>query len=238
VTTWNPAAERLFDHTTSHIIGKPIGMIVPPDREAEDRTLTERVQKGESIVEFETVRLRRNGTLVEVALTFSPIRDAHGKVRGISQIARDVRGRKRLERALLDSERLYRDLYEASPAMLHSIDMTGRMLSVSNAWLSRTGYLRSEVLGRSFADFVAEESSANALEGILQELGRSGRVHDIGLRMVRCDGSLIDVVLSATLERDESGNPRRALAVLRDAVAANLDLSTRERADRSRDGAT
>jgi PAS domain S-box-containing protein len=216
ITTWNPAAERLFDHTTSHVIGKTIGMIVPPDREVEDRTLTERVRKGESIVEFETVRLRRNGTLIEVALTFSPIRDAHGKVRGISQIARDVRGRKRLERALLDSERLYRDLYEASPAMLHSIDMTGRLLSVSNAWLTRTGYLRSEVLGRAFTDFLAESSMPAAQEQILPELIRCGRVNDVGLRMVRCDGTLIDVVLSATLERDESGNPRRALAVLRD----------------------
>jgi PAS domain S-box-containing protein len=224
VTTWNPAAERLFDHTTSHIVGKPIGMIVPPDREVEERTLTERVRKGESIVEFETVRLRRNGTLTEVALTFSPIRDAHGKIRGISQIARDVRGRKRLERALLDSERLYRDLYEASPAMLHSIDMSGRVLSVSNAWLARTGYLRSEILGRSFADFLAEPGRQTAQEGILQELARVGRVREVGLRMVRCDGSLINVVLSATLERDASGNPQRALAVLRDAATTDPEV--------------
>ncbi len=216
ITSWNPAAEHLFDVPARHALGKSIGLIIPPDRESEARTLFERVRGGESVLEFESVRRRRNGGLIEVALTLSPIREGHGRIRGIAQIARDIRGRKRLERALQASERLYRDLYEASPAMLHSIDLSDHVLNVSDAWLSQLGYPRGEVLGRPFSDFLAEESKPVARERILPELLRGGRVQEIGLRMVKCDASPLDVLLSATLERDDSGNPRCALAVLRD----------------------
>ena len=133
---------------------------------------------------------------------------------------RDIRGRKRLERALQSSERLYRDLYEASPAMLHSIDLSDHVLNVSDAWLSQLGYPRGEVLGRPFSDFLAEESKPVARERILPELLRGHPVQEIRLRMVKCDASPLDVLLSATLERDEAGNPRCALAVLRGATGA------------------
>src|SRR5208283_4071823 len=105
ITTWNPAAERFFGHPVQHAIGRAITLIVPPDREIEHKMLTQRVRSGEAIVEFETIRMRRNLTLMEVALTLSPIRDAVGNISGVSQIVRDISERKRLERALLERER-------------------------------------------------------------------------------------------------------------------------------------
>jgi len=216
IASWNPAAERLFGHTAIDAVGKPISLLVPPDRQGEERVFLQRVSTGESIVEFETIRLRRNGKLFEVALTLSPIRDANGSIVGISQIARDISERKRLERALAASERQNRELYEATPAMLHSMDVEGRLLSVSDAWLARLGYVRSEVLGRDLGEFLAPASRQILLEEILPGLLRTGRCRDMNLRMVRCDGTMIDVLLAATLERDPSGYPSRSLAVLRD----------------------
>jgi PAS domain S-box-containing protein len=221
ITSWNPAAEHLFDLPARQALGKAIGLIIPPDRESEARTLFERVRGGESVLEFESVRRRRNGGLIEVALTLWPIRDGQGRIRGVAQIVRDIRGRKRLERALQSSERLYRDLYEASPAMLHSIDLSDHVLNVSDAWLAQLGYPRGEVLGRPFSDFLAEESKPVARERILPELLRGHPVREIRLRMMKCDASPMDVLLSASLERDETGNPRCALAVLRDAPGAH-----------------
>jgi PAS domain S-box-containing protein len=217
VLTWNPAAERLFGHAGSHAVGKTAGMIVPADREVEARALAERVRSGESVVEFETVRLRANGHLVDVALTCSPIRDAHGKVRGISHVAHDLRGRKHLERALLDSEKLYRDLYETSPAMLHCLDLDARLTSVSDAWLARLGYLRNEVLGRRFDDFLDAESRASLQAEVWPQLLQRSRVREAPVRVVHCDGTPLQVLMSVTLERDESGNPQRVLAVLQEA---------------------
>ena len=215
VTTWNAAAERFFGHPVQHAIGRAITLIVPPDREIEHKMLTQRVQSGEAIVEFETIRMRRNLTLMEVALTLSPIRDAVGNISGVSQIVRDISERKRLERALLESEQQYRGLYEATPAMLHSIDAVGRLLSVSDEWLSHMGYLRDEVVGRQYTEFLAPDSRQTVQERILPELLRTGRCDEVECRMVHCNGTIIDVRLSATLERDQSGNPWRSLAVLR-----------------------
>jgi len=216
ISSWNPAAEHLFGHAAHDAIGKPIGLVIPPDRQSEERVLIQRVRGGESIVEFQTIRLRRNGKLFEVALTLSPIRDAGGSIIGVSQIARDISERKRLERSLAASERQNRELYEATPAMLHSMDIEGRLLSVSDAWLARLGYLRSEVVGRDLSDFLVPTSRQTLLEEILPGLLRTGRCGDVALRMVCCDGTWIDVLLAATLERDPSGFPSRSLAVLRD----------------------
>ena len=216
IASWNPAAEHLFGLSAHDAIGKTVALIIPSDRQGEERVLMQRVRGGESIVEFQTIRLRRNGKLFEVALTLSPIRDATGSIIGVSQIARDISQRKRLERALAASERQNRELYEATPAMLHSMDVEGRLLSVSDAWLARLGYLRSEVIGRDVSEFLVPASRQILLEEILPGLLRTGRCRDVALRMVRCDGTWIDVLLAATLERDPSGYPSRSLAVLRD----------------------
>jgi PAS domain S-box-containing protein len=224
ITTWNPAALHLFGYTIQQAIGKSIALIVPPDRQSEEKMLAQRVRSGEAIVEFQTVRLRRNTILVEVALTLSPIRDAGGNIVGISQIVRDISERKRLEPTFLEGERQYRELYETSPAMLHSVDSAGRLLSVSDAWLSHMGYVRNDVLGRPFTDFLSAESRQSAQERILPELLRSGRCEDVQLSMLRSNGTIIDVLLSATLTRDKSGNPSRSLAILHD-VSENDPLS-------------
>jgi len=221
IVSWNPAAEHLFGRSAQDAVGKPIITVVPADRQSEERVLMQRVQAGESIVEFETIRLRTNGKLFEVALTLSPIRDASGSIIGVSQIARDISRRKRLERALAASERENRELYEATPAMLHSMDVEGRLLSISDAWLAHFGYVRSEVVGRNFPEFLEPASRQILVNEILPGLLRTGRCRDVALRMVRCDGRSMDLLFAATLERDPSGYPLRSLTVLRD-VAAEL----------------
>jgi len=216
ITSWNPAAEHLFGHAALDTIGRQAALIVPADRASEERELMQRVRAGESVVEFQTVRMRRNEKLIEVALTASPIRDAGGSIIGVSQIARDIGARKRLERALLASERQSRELYEATPAMLQCLDVEGRLLAVSDAWLARLGYVRSEALDRDFVEFLAPASRQLFLDRILPELLRTGRCDDVAVRMVRCDASPLDVRISAKLERDPSGHPWRSLAVLQD----------------------
>ncbi len=128
---------------------------------------------------------------------------------------------------LAESELRVRRVYEASPAILHSIGADGRIQNVSDRWLALLGYERREVVGRLSSDFLSEASRQYARDVVLPEFFRVGRCDGIEYQFVRRDGSLVDVLLSATLERDADGAPATSLAVLEDVtdhkrVAAEL----------------
>lgn len=98
VTSWNPAAERLFGYAGAEIIGRPISILAPPGRENEMPAILDRLRRGERVERYETMRRRKNGRLVEVSLTVSPVRDpSSGQIVGASKIARDITERKRAE---------------------------------------------------------------------------------------------------------------------------------------------
>lgn len=105
ITSWNPAAERLFGYTAEETIGKSIMLIIPPDLWAEEQELLARLRAGERIEHFETVRIARDGRRLEVSLTVSPIRDQSGRIVGASKIARDISERKQDERVAREADR-------------------------------------------------------------------------------------------------------------------------------------
>ena len=100
VTSWNKGAERIFGYSAEEIIGKPITMVIPPERLDEESRITERLRHGERIESFETVRRRKDGQDIYVFLNISPIKDATGTIIGVSKIARDITESKRSEEAL------------------------------------------------------------------------------------------------------------------------------------------
>ena len=120
---------------------------------------------------------------------------------------------------LAESELRVRRLYEATPAILHSIGPDGRILHVSDRWLALLDYRRDEVVGRPSSDFLAPASQAYARDVVLPAFFRDGRCDRVEYQFVRRDGTIVDVLLSAVLERDESGAPARSLAVLEDVTA-------------------
>jgi PAS domain S-box-containing protein len=98
VQSWNPAAERIFGYTAAEMIGRPIEVIFPPDRKDEEPKILERLRRGERVDHFETVRRRKDGTLIDVSVTISPVLSPTGQVIGASKIARDVTALKQLLR--------------------------------------------------------------------------------------------------------------------------------------------
>lgn len=98
IQTWNAGAERIFGYTAAETIGRPITMLMPPDRQGEEPMILGRIRRGERIDHYETVRQRKNGELVDISLTVSPVKDANGRIIGASKIARDITDRKRAER--------------------------------------------------------------------------------------------------------------------------------------------
>jgi PAS domain S-box-containing protein len=95
ITSWNSGAERVFGYTAEEATGQAITIVIPQDRQDEERTILTRIRRGERIDHFETVRQRRNGSLIVVSLTVSPVKNAEGKIVGASKIARDITGQKR-----------------------------------------------------------------------------------------------------------------------------------------------
>ncbi|WP_249151078.1 PAS domain S-box protein [Bradyrhizobium japonicum] len=97
ITSWNRAAERIFGYSAAEAIGQPITLVIPEDRQSEEREILTRIRRGERIDHFETVRRRKDGSSIVVSLTISPVKDAHGNIIGASKIARDITEHKRAQ---------------------------------------------------------------------------------------------------------------------------------------------
>jgi PAS domain S-box-containing protein len=97
ITSWNRGAERVFGHAAEEAIGRPITIVIPADRQSEEREILTRIGRGERIEHFETVRQRKDGSSIIVSLTVSPVKDADGKIVGASKIARDITEQKRAQ---------------------------------------------------------------------------------------------------------------------------------------------
>ena len=125
ITSWNRAAERLFGYTATEAVGQSIYIIIPADRRAEEEMVLGRIRAGQMVDHFETVRRRKDGTLVEISLTVSPIRDSRGQVSGASKIARDITQRKRVER---DRAAMFEEAQQANRAKDEFLAMLGHEL--------------------------------------------------------------------------------------------------------------
>lgn len=126
VISWNAAAERVFGYRAEEMIGQPILRLLPEDRHEEERSILERLRRGERVDHFETVRRTKDGRLLDVSVTISPIRDEHGTIIGASKIARDVTEQKQLEGELAqraaDLERLNAELQQFGYVVSHDLE--------------------------------------------------------------------------------------------------------------------
>ena len=106
ITSWNAAATRLFGYSAEEMVGSSILTIIPDHLHSDEKTIIQNIRAGRRVEHFETIRLTKSGQLIDVSLTVSPVRDKHGQVIGASKILRDISGRKRLEKSLLQAEKI------------------------------------------------------------------------------------------------------------------------------------
>lgn len=134
ITSWNRAAEQLFGYTAREAIGKPVSTLIPADRHDEEPGILARIRRGERIDHYETVRQRKDGSLVDISLTVSPVRDAQGKVIGASKIVRDISDRRQAEEQL---RRAKDDLAKANEELVKRVQERTLDLSQAKAALLR-----------------------------------------------------------------------------------------------------
>jgi PAS domain S-box-containing protein len=145
IQTWNAAAERLFGYTADEAIGQPVTMLIPADRQDEEPGILQRLRRGERIHHYETVRQRKDGSLVDISLTVSPMRDGSGRIIGASKIARDITERGVAQRKLRESEQRLQELLTAIPAAIYTTDADGRITYFNQAAVELAG--RTPTLG-------------------------------------------------------------------------------------------
>ncbi|HUI60165.1 MAG TPA: ATP-binding protein [Steroidobacteraceae bacterium] len=139
VTSWNRAAERLFGYCAAEMIGQPITKIIPPELQHEETGILARLRAGECISRYETVRLRKDGTRVEVSLTLSPIRDRSGRVVGAGKIAHDITSRKMAERAIAEEAHALETLNRVGQAVAAQFDLERIVQIVTDAATELSG---------------------------------------------------------------------------------------------------
>jgi PAS domain S-box-containing protein len=166
IITWNRGAERLFGYRAQETIGLPVTILIPPDRIDEEATILARIRRGERVNHYETIRRRKDGTLVDVSLSVSPVADGKGKVVGASKIARDISERKRFDEELRASEAHFRTLCDSTPALIWISGPSGCEF-VNRSYLDFFGASLDDVRGSGWVRYVHPEDRERYVGGFL-----------------------------------------------------------------------
>ena len=214
------APSACSDIEAEEAIGKHISLIIPPDRLGEEGSILQRIRRGERVDHFETVRVRKDGTLLDISLTISPVKDASGIVVGASKVARDITERKQIEQAL--AERAL--LLDLSSDAIFIRDAADRIVYWNKGASEVYGYSVEEAMGRVSHELFQTEFP-EPLEHILETLDRSNRWAG-ELFHTRKDGSQITVASRWVLAQDGHGNERRVLET-------NNDVTRQKQSERA-----
>jgi PAS domain S-box-containing protein len=205
IVSCNKGAERLFGYKAEEMIGQPITLVIPPELHDDERMIRTKIGCGEKIHHFETVRLTKNGEKRDVSLTISPMKDATGRIVGVSRVARDISESKRSERALAEQARLL-DLSNYAIIVRDSAD---RVTYWNRGAFQLYGYAREEAQGLVTHDLLQTEFP-EPLEVIAARLRHENQWTG-ELTHTRKDGSRIVVLSRWALVRDHQGNPQGVL---------------------------
>jgi two-component system, cell cycle sensor histidine kinase and response regulator CckA len=211
VQSWNPGAEALFGWSAAEMIGKPGLRIVPEDRLDEHRQILARLREGASIDDLTTMRLRRDGGLVPIAMTVSPLRDSAGRVIGASGIHRDITERQRADeaRALLAA------IVESSGDAIISTTLDGVVMSWNRGAERMLAWPAAAMVGKSIATIIPADRQEEHRQ-ILDRLQSGGGVEDLATLRLRCDGSAVPVSVTVSPILDGSGKVVGTSRILRD----------------------
>lgn len=218
ITSWNPSAERVFGYTAAEVIGRPVTLLAPSELRDEQTQMLERLQAGEYVDHFETIRVRKDGARIDVSLTISPIRDQCGNIIGLSKVVRDITDVKKNTDGLLRQARLLDQAYEAILVRDESdrIIYWNRGAERVYGWTSKEadGIVSHELLRtifpQPFEEIRTRLLAAGHWQGELTHTNRDGHKITVLSRWVRESGERAGYVLETNFDLTERN---RALAL-------------------------
>ena len=170
IQSWNGGAERVFGYSAEEAVGRPVTMLIPPDRCDEEERILAAIRAGERMPPYETIRIRKDGRPIQVSLTISPVYDLLGRVVGASKIARDITAHRAAERALAQAEERLRAVVEAAPVVLFACDAQGHLTLLKGRALESLGFKAEGLIGRPF-----QGMQGGAAAGFATQLARALR---------------------------------------------------------------
>jgi PAS domain S-box-containing protein len=218
VTSWNQGAQRLFGYRAEEMIGQPISRLIPEERLGEETQILARLRRGERVEHFETIRRRKDGTLVDVSVSIAPIVDQTGHVLGASKIARDISERKRAELDRQESQRRFEGIVDSAMDAIISIDEAQRVVLFNPAAERMFGCAAAQALGQPLDRFVPTRFRevhrahvrAFATTGVTNRaMGKLG-----SLTALRADGR--EFAIEASISQTEVGGDKLFTVILRD----------------------
>ncbi len=211
VTSWNPGAQAMFGYTADEMVGSSLLRLFPPDRVDEEAAILQKIMAGETVDHFETVRITKEGRLLNVSVTISPIRDDSGTIVGASKIARNITERKASDVGLRLAASVFSDTSEG----IAITDTQGTLLVVNNAFEHITGHSRADVLGQSPRMFRSSRQGPETYAQLWEQLMETGRCRgEVWSR--RKDGEAYAVLLTVNAVKNDAGQTVRYVALFSD----------------------
>jgi PAS domain S-box-containing protein len=225
ITSWNPAAERLYGYSSAEALGALNALIIPPDRLQEDDATVKRLLAGESVSPYETVRLHKDGRRIDVSMTASAIRGPDGRIIGISKITRDLSARMRVEGQLTDlmdrmsetllASRRLAAIVESSEDAIVAKDLNGVITAWNRAAERMFGYTPAEAIGQSIRIIVPDDLQDEET-AIIERIGRGETIEHFETIRCRKDRACLPISLTVSPIRDEGGVVIGASKIARD----------------------
>jgi PAS domain S-box-containing protein len=223
ITAWNRGAEKIFGYSASETVGKPMLMLFPPELVSEEKVILARIGRGESIEHYETVRVRKDGTRIDVSVTISPIRESSGTIIGASKIARDITERKLAEAAVRESEERFQALANGIPQLACMAEADGHIFWYNQRWYDYTGTTCEQTEGWGWQSIQDPEMLPKVMERWQESLA-SGEPFDMEFPLRGADGKFRMFLNRVMPLKDAEGRVVRWFGT-------NTDISERQQAE-------
>ena len=222
ITTWNPAAERMFGYTRQEIVGRSIDMLIGVDGSEEIRSILTRIRAGENLEHFETIRVRKDGTFFPVSLTISPIHDRDGSLVGVSTFARDMSERRKATgnaRSLATQENMLNTVMRSASIGIIVAGTDGSIQVVNRSMCDLLGYDEAWFLAHRLRDLAHPDEVEKGARDRARLIDGSKDPLATTVRLVRSDGATIRVSRAMVVIPGQDGKPDLLLVQARDITA-------------------
>ncbi|PZO37792.1 MAG: hybrid sensor histidine kinase/response regulator [Pseudanabaena frigida] len=226
VLSWNNAAEKIFGYKAEEIIGRSIATIISPNLLDEEQKILETIKRGEIIQNYETIRVRKDGQLIHIACTISPLKDTKGKIIGASVIKRDItdrknaeNDRKQIEIALQNTEEQFRQAFEYASIGMAILSIDGQWLRVNQALCQIVGYSSEELRALTFQDITHPDDVEVDLNNIKHLVAGTISTYQREKRYFHKQGHIVWILLNGSVVKDKQGNSLHIIAQIQDITA-------------------